>query len=140
MRASVHIDLPGWAKEGTRNMKKRCEQLKLQPRGTRGESGGDTGVTFDISNKHRLGYTEVELVQCMIDGVNTLFEEDIALQKKNGITSTKQASSVKGEAKATVSPPVTKAPVAAKAPLAKAEKAESRDTGVKDKLCGCTIS
>ena len=27
--------------------------------GTRGESGGQTGVTYDISNKHRLGYTEV---------------------------------------------------------------------------------
>merc|ERR1719166_854800 len=31
-----------------------------------------TGMTYDISNKHRLGYSEVELVQKMIDGVNTL--------------------------------------------------------------------
>ena len=37
----------------------RCEELGLQPRGTRGESGGQTGITYDISNKHRLGYTEV---------------------------------------------------------------------------------
>ena len=42
-------------------------------------------MTYDISNKHRLGYSEVELVQCMIDGVNTLVEEDIKLQKKYGI-------------------------------------------------------
>ena len=34
MRASVHIHLPGWTK------------LHLQPRGTRGESGGQTGVTY----------------------------------------------------------------------------------------------
>ena len=53
MRASVHIDLPGWTKEGLDALKKRCEELKLQPRGTRGESGGQTGVTYDISNKHR---------------------------------------------------------------------------------------
>ena len=37
----------------------RCEELAVQPRGTRGESGGQTGVTYDISNKHRLGYSEV---------------------------------------------------------------------------------
>merc|ERR1711874_373624 len=140
MRASVHVDLPGYTKEGLPALKKRCEELQVHPRGTRGESGGQTGITYDISNKHRLGYSEVELVQKMIDGVNTLFQEDIALQKKNGITSPKQASSVKGGAKAPVVPAVTKAPVAVKAPLAKAEKPESRDTGVKDKLCGCTIS
>lgn len=43
MRASVHVDLPGWNKEGLSALKARCEQLALQPRGTRGESGGDTG-------------------------------------------------------------------------------------------------
>jgi len=62
----------------------RCEELGLQPRGTRGESGGQTGITYDISNKHRLGYSEVELVQKMIDGVNTLWEEDKALVAKQG--------------------------------------------------------
>ncbi|CAL4104969.1 unnamed protein product [Meganyctiphanes norvegica] len=85
MRASVHVDLPGWTKEGLDALKARCEELKVQPRGTRGESGGQTGCTYDISNKHRLGYSEVELVQCMIDGVNTLYKEDIELQKKHGL-------------------------------------------------------
>merc|ERR1711872_1196374 len=83
MRASVHVDLPGFTKEGLPALKKRCEELKVQPRGTRGESGGQTGVTYDISNKHRLGYSEVELVQKMIDGVNTLVKEDRELQKKH---------------------------------------------------------
>merc|ERR1719273_1999153 len=86
MRASVHVDLPGYTKEGLPALKKRCEELKVQPRGTRGGSGGQTGITYDISNKHRLGYSEVELVQTMIDGVNTLVQEDIALQKKHGIS------------------------------------------------------
>ena len=53
MRASVHVDLPGFTKEGLAALKARCEELKVQPRGTRGESGGQTGVTYDISNKHR---------------------------------------------------------------------------------------
>jgi len=85
MRASVHIDLPGWTKEGLDALKKRCEELALQPRGTRGESGGQTGVTYDISNKHRLGYSEVQLVQTMIDGVNKLYDEDLELAKKHGL-------------------------------------------------------
>merc|ERR1712202_86011 len=71
MRASVHMDLPGFTKEGLKALEERCEELQLQPRGTRGESGGQTGHTYDISNKHRLGYSEVELVQKMID-VSTL--------------------------------------------------------------------
>jgi len=86
MRASVHIDLPGWTAEGVDTLKKRCEDLNVQPRGTRGESGGQTGCTFDISNKHRLGYTEVQLVQTMIDSVNTLYKEDLELQTKHNVT------------------------------------------------------
>merc|ERR1712145_36621 len=85
MRASVHVDLPGWTKEGVDKLKARCEELAVQPRGTRGESGGQTGFTYDISNKHRLGYSEVQLVQVMIDGVNTLYKEDLELQKKHGL-------------------------------------------------------
>merc|ERR1712096_549118 len=85
MRASVHIDLPGYTKLGLKVLQARCEKLHLQPRGTRGESGGQTGVTYDISNKHRLGYSEGELVQKMIDGVNTLYMEDEALRKAHGL-------------------------------------------------------
>merc|ERR1712079_125591 len=81
MRASVHVDLPGWTKAGLYALQCRCEELHLQPRGPRGESGGQTGHTYDISNKHRLGHSEVELVQKMIDGVNKLWEEDKKLQK-----------------------------------------------------------
>merc|ERR1711976_1114016 len=85
MRASVHVDLPGWTKDSIDALKARCDGMGLQPRGTRGESGGQTGHTYDISNKHRLGYSEVQLVQTMIDGVNTLWKEDLELQKKHGM-------------------------------------------------------
>jgi len=82
MRASVHVTLPGWHKSGIDKLKQRCEELKVQPRGTRGESGGHIDDTYDISNKHRLGYSEVELVQTLIDSVNTLVKEDLELQKQ----------------------------------------------------------
>merc|ERR1712083_961097 len=85
MRASVMIDLPGYTKEGLPALQKRCEELAVQPRGTRGESGGFDGCTYDVSNKHRLGHSKVALIQTMIDGVNTLWEEDKALQKKHGL-------------------------------------------------------
>merc|ERR1711936_1161075 len=85
MRASVHVDLPGWTKDSIPALKDRCEGMGLQPRGTKGESGGQTGHTYDISNKHRLGHSEVSLVQTMIDGVNTLWQEDLVFQKKHGM-------------------------------------------------------
>ena len=47
MRASVHVDLPGYTKEGLSVLKARCEELKVQPRGTSGESVDQTG-TIDI--------------------------------------------------------------------------------------------
>merc|ERR1711971_513629 len=42
--------------------------------------------TYDISNKHRLGYSEVQLVQVMIDAVNTLWKEDLEFQKKHNVS------------------------------------------------------
>ena len=44
--------------------------------------GGERDTTysgvFDVSNRHRLGYSEVQLVQTMLDGLEKL----IALEKK----------------------------------------------------------
>ena len=82
MRASVHVSLPGWHAKGIEALQRRCEELSVQPRGTRGESGGFLDDTYDISNKHRLGYSEVQLVQNMIDAINKLSAEDKELQKE----------------------------------------------------------
>lgn len=83
MRASVHIDLGNLQKKlgGSEEIKKLAKEMKLQARGTRGESSGDTGGIYDISNRHRLGYTEVELVQTMIDGVNSLYQQNLEAGK-----------------------------------------------------------
>ena len=74
MRASVQVDLTGWTKEGLPALKARCEELQLQPKGTTGESVDQISVTYDISNKNRLGYSEIQLVQKLIDGINTLWK------------------------------------------------------------------
>ena len=50
MRASVMIDLPGYTKEGLDALKKRCEELAVQPRGTRGESGGYDGESSPLAS------------------------------------------------------------------------------------------
>ena len=54
--------------------------IHLQPRGTRGESSGQTDHPYDISYNNKLGYSEVELLRKLIDGVNTLWKEDQAFQ------------------------------------------------------------
>ena len=80
MRASVHVDLPNWNKEKD-NLKSRCKELHMQARGAHGESTKDDSGRFDLSNRYRLGYSEVQLVKMMINGVNTIWKEEC--QKKN---------------------------------------------------------
>ena len=41
--------------------------------------------TFDISNADRIGFSEVELVQMVIDGVEFLIECEKKLEKKQSI-------------------------------------------------------
>ena len=78
MRASVHVKLPLLSK--TPEFKELCSRLRLQARGEHGEHSDDSSGVYDISNKERLGKTEVELVQTMIDGVRTLIEKETELR------------------------------------------------------------
>ena len=60
-----------------------CKKLGLQARGSKGEhSPPGPGGVYDVSNKARIGYSEVELVQTMINGVWKLIELEEDL--KNG--------------------------------------------------------
>ena len=56
MRASVHVDLPGWTKDSIDALKARCDGMGLQPRGTRGESGGQTGKFQKYSTCQSFAY------------------------------------------------------------------------------------
>eukprot|EP00736_Rhodelphis_marinus_P012841 Rmarinus@m.29637 len=78
LRASQFVKLANLAEH--ERFKEVCERLRLQARGSAGEHTEAVGGMYDISNKHRLGYTEVELVQTMVDGVKRLIELDQALE------------------------------------------------------------
>ena len=61
------------------------KNLRLQKRGTGGVDTAAVGGTFDISNADRLGFSEVELVQFVIDGVNLLVTMEKTLEKGESI-------------------------------------------------------
>ncbi len=76
MRASVHIAVPKLAKNMYK-FKAICDKHHLQIRGIHGEHSESEGGVYDISNKRRLGVSEVQCVQDMYDGVVEL----IAVEK-----------------------------------------------------------
>jgi len=80
LRASVMLKLPKlYKKLGVHKLEELVDGMGLQARGGRGEHSppGPNGE-FDISNKGRIGASEVELVQRMIDGVDKLIDMEEA--------------------------------------------------------------
>jgi len=77
LRASVMIKLPYFCEHP--RWKEALNKLGLQARGSSGEHSKVVGGKYDISNQARIGQSEVQLVQRMIDGVWKLieFEEDL---------------------------------------------------------------
>mmetsp|Transcript_16600 Transcript_16600/g.15949 ORF Transcript_16600/g.15949 Transcript_16600/m.15949 type:complete len:423 (+) Transcript_16600:55-1323(+) len=76
LRASVMLKLPKLYKSmGVHKLEALADSMGLQARGGRGEHSppGPNGE-FDISNKGRIGASEVELVQRMIEGVDKLID------------------------------------------------------------------
>ena len=71
LRASVMIVLPK-LNENVELLEKCCAAFDLQPRGSAGEHSAAVGAKWDVSNKQRIGFTEVQLVQKMIDGIKKL--------------------------------------------------------------------
>lgn len=75
MRASVHVKIPHASEHP--DFQKICDEYHIQARGIHGEhsvsTGEDAGV-FDISNRRRLGLSEVQCVQDMYNGVKKLLE------------------------------------------------------------------
>lgn len=79
MRASVHIKLPKLGCD-METFKSITEKYHLQIRGIHGEHSQSEEGIYDISNKRRLGVTEVECVQDMYDGVLALIAKEKALE------------------------------------------------------------
>jgi arginine kinase len=78
MRASVHIALPNLAQD-MKTFNAITDKYHLQIRGIHGEHSESEGGVYDISNRRRLGITEVEAVQDMYDGVVALIAAEKAL-------------------------------------------------------------
>jgi creatine kinase len=71
LRASVMVVLPKFT-ESVELLESACASLDLQPRGSTGEHTAAVGGKWDISNKRRIGFSEVQLVQIMVDGVRQI--------------------------------------------------------------------
>jgi len=80
MRASVHIALPNLAKD-MKKFEAITDKHHLQIRGIHGEHSESEGGIYDISNRRRLGITEVEAVQDMYNGVVALITAEKALSQ-----------------------------------------------------------
>jgi protein-arginine kinase len=77
MRGSVHIKLPKLAKNKSL-FNEIADKYFVQIRGIHGEHTETDDGIFDISNRRRLGRSEQQLVQDMIDGVRALIEAEKA--------------------------------------------------------------
>uniref|UniRef100_A0A671TG89 creatine kinase n=1 Tax=Sinocyclocheilus anshuiensis TaxID=1608454 RepID=A0A671TG89_9TELE len=83
LRAGVHVKLPNLSKY--RQFEEILKRLRLQKRGTGGVDTAAVGGIFDISNADRLGFSEVELVQMLVDGLKLLIEMEKRLEKGQAI-------------------------------------------------------
>merc|ERR1712168_286594 len=82
LRAGVHVKLPAMAKD-EKKLDKVLDLLRLQKRGTGGVDTASSDGTYDVSNADRIGYSEVELLQFVCNGVALLIEmEKLAAEGK----------------------------------------------------------
>lgn len=83
LRAGVHVKIPMVSKHP--DFDSMLQTMRLQKRGTGGVDTVSTDGTFDISNVDRLGKSEVELVQLVIDGVQRLVNMEKRLESGESI-------------------------------------------------------
>jgi len=75
MRASVHIKLPKLGKQ-QEQFRAIADKYYVDIRGAHGEHTETDDGVFDISNKRRLGRSEVDLVQDMYNGVKAMISAE----------------------------------------------------------------
>lgn len=78
IRASVHANLPELSKRRDL-LDKAADKFHLQIRGKHGEHTASDEPIFDISNKRRLGLTEIECVNDLVVGVRAIIETERSL-------------------------------------------------------------
>uniref|UniRef100_A0A4W6DVP3 creatine kinase n=1 Tax=Lates calcarifer TaxID=8187 RepID=A0A4W6DVP3_LATCA len=85
LRGGVHVKLPKLSTHP--KFEEILTRLRLQKRGTGGVDTASVGGVFDISNADRLGSSEVEQVQLVVDGVKLMIEMEKKLEKGEAIDS-----------------------------------------------------
>lgn len=85
LRGGVHVKIP--LLSVTKEFDPLLKSLRLQKRGTGGVDTASVGGVFDISNSDRLGSSEVEQVQAVVDGVKLMIELEKALEQGMDIKS-----------------------------------------------------
>jgi arginine kinase len=83
LRASVHIKLPYLCKDKVQ-FNQIADKFYVQIRGIHGEHSESDDGTYDISNKRRLGRSEVDLVQDMYNGIKAMIEAEKKLAAAAG--------------------------------------------------------
>ncbi|XP_044291390.1 creatine kinase M-type [Varanus komodoensis] len=83
LRGGVHVKLPHLSKHA--KFEEILTRLRLQKRGTGGVDTEAVGAVFDISNADRLGSSEVQQVQLVVDGVKLMVEMEKRLEKGQAI-------------------------------------------------------
>nr|BAD34678.1 creatine kinase [Polyandrocarpa misakiensis] len=83
IRAGVHLQIPKLSAHA--KFDEALKKLRLQKRGTGGVDTAAEGGTFDISNADRLGFSEVALVQMVVDGVEFLIQCEKKLEKGQSV-------------------------------------------------------
>lgn len=78
MRASVMVRLPLLSQQP--NFKQLANKLGLQVRGSRGVDSQSVAGIYDISNRDRLGQSEVQLCNTVIEGVAALVRAEHSLE------------------------------------------------------------
>lgn len=83
VRCSVHMKVPKLSQDP--RFDQICRAYRLQQRGTSGEFTESIGGVYDISNLDRLGTSEVQQTQCVIDGVQALIKLEKCLEEGGSI-------------------------------------------------------
>lgn len=78
LRASVHIRLPNLS-QALHDFNRLAADYQLQIRGLHGEHSHAAGAIYDISNRHRLGMTEVTCIHNLHAGIGALIEAEKSL-------------------------------------------------------------
>jgi len=90
--SNLGTGIPGWSPRqasalvAAREVCEILKNLRLQKRGVGGVDTASEGGIFDLSNLDRLGFSEVQLVQFVCDGVDLVVELEKALEAEEDIS------------------------------------------------------